>query len=331
MERPGTVMPDAKALGTLALCIPAYNAAGFLPRLLAAARDQTVPFDEILVFDDASEDQTAEIAAAWGATVIRSAVNVGCSAGKNRLASISKCEWLHFHDADDSLDSSFVASAKSIIRETQHDVVLLGFRVIDETTGDSLGERVFDQAQLEKDALAYALAEQINPFCGLYRRSTFLDSGGWVEDRRVMQCEDQAGHTSMALHGLRFTSDARILVTNFANPNSMTNSNLPGAQRALVRYFADVSKRVPKDMLPIIGKRLWRIAGTSAAMNDWSNARESVKLAAEIGSPISPEGARWFRMASAISNYGALKLRERIIRAFRPEARVKYRAYWRRQ
>ena len=35
----------------IALCIPAYNAAIYLPRLLNSAAQQTSPFDEILVFE----------------------------------------------------------------------------------------------------------------------------------------------------------------------------------------------------------------------------------------------------------------------------------------
>ena len=50
--------------GRLALCVPARNAAAHLPRLLETARLQPVPFDEVLVFDDASDDGTdAEIKA----------------------------------------------------------------------------------------------------------------------------------------------------------------------------------------------------------------------------------------------------------------------------
>jgi len=37
---------------SLALCVPAYNAAAFLQRLLESANAQTVPFDEVLVYDE---------------------------------------------------------------------------------------------------------------------------------------------------------------------------------------------------------------------------------------------------------------------------------------
>ena len=49
-------------MATIALCIPAYNAAWCLPKLLKSANDQLIPFDEILVYNDCSTDNTEEIA-----------------------------------------------------------------------------------------------------------------------------------------------------------------------------------------------------------------------------------------------------------------------------
>jgi len=94
-------------LETLALCIPAYNAAAYLPRLLTSAVNQAIPFTEILVYDDCSTDSTAAIARSYGANVISGSVNKGCSFGKNALAEKTTCEWIHFHDADDELLPNF--------------------------------------------------------------------------------------------------------------------------------------------------------------------------------------------------------------------------------
>lgn len=61
---------NVSSVPRVSVVIPARNEAGNLPRLLAALKNQTVfPF-EILVVDDASQDQTAEIARGFGVQVI---------------------------------------------------------------------------------------------------------------------------------------------------------------------------------------------------------------------------------------------------------------------
>src|SRR5665647_1284501 len=126
---------------TLTLCIPAYNAAAYLPTLLIAAKSQKIPFDEILVYDDCSTDDTASIVNNFGVTLIRGDVNKGCSTGKNTLASVAKSEWLHFHDADDLILPNFTEVAhRWIKKEDAPDIVLLHYQYQNFINGESLGE-----------------------------------------------------------------------------------------------------------------------------------------------------------------------------------------------
>src|SRR5436853_1319451 len=126
---------------TLALCIPAYNAAEFLPRLLRSAVAQTIPFDEIWVYDDCSNDHTGETAAEFGASVVRGDVNHGCAFGKNALANRTTCNWIHFHDADDALYPNFVEQAHQWMRDDAPDVVLFSY---EEVAGENRAVKQFD-------------------------------------------------------------------------------------------------------------------------------------------------------------------------------------------
>jgi glycosyltransferase involved in cell wall biosynthesis len=96
---------------TLALCVPAYCAEEHLPRLLATAREQVPPFDEIIVCVDASPDRTAEVAQQLGVKVLVNEQNLGCSMSKNRALTAATADWVHFHDADDVLLSGFTTEA----------------------------------------------------------------------------------------------------------------------------------------------------------------------------------------------------------------------------
>jgi len=67
------ILPVAAAVSAVprvSVVIPARNEAGNLPRLLTALKNQNVSPFEILVVDDASQDQTAEIARGFGAKVL---------------------------------------------------------------------------------------------------------------------------------------------------------------------------------------------------------------------------------------------------------------------
>src|SRR5262249_43673924 len=76
--------------------------------------DGSVP-DEVLVFDDAS-DVPLNVTETYGFALrtARSERNIGLSAARNRLAELTSCEYIHFHDADDV----FAANWARRIRET---------------------------------------------------------------------------------------------------------------------------------------------------------------------------------------------------------------------
>lgn len=307
---------------TLALCIPAYNATGFLGRLLAGAGAQTEPFDEIWVYDDASTDGTAELARKLGARVVRGETNAGCSHGKNVLAARCTSTWLHFHDADDALEPNFVATARPWMnRADAPDVVFFNYRTLEDGTERPLGTREFDGAALRTDALAYCLTEQINPFCGLYRREPFLAAGGWDEDYQVLQSEDQAGHLRLALAGLRFDADPACTVINYIRAGSMTTGNLAGAQRSTYHVLAKGAAAAPVRYHEIIAWRLWITAGLSGAYNDWENADRAADLARRIAPAMPVPGGLLMRLTARRFPYASLRLRERLIRWFRPAAR----------
>jgi glycosyltransferase involved in cell wall biosynthesis len=309
---------------TLALLIPAYNAASHLPRLLASAHAQSEPFDEIWVYDDASSDETAKVAESLGAQVLQGTVNRGCSAGKNALALRARSEWLHFHDADDELMPNFVSLARHWMSEGQHDVVLFPYEERDETTGRLLGARPFDPDDIARDARSYAIREQINPFCGLYRRDVFVAAGGYDEDPEVLFNEDVAMHIQLAFAGLSFAAETAVSIINYQRPDSMSQAN---QLKCIQAHYAVLRKTATRPGAAAYGaeiaSKLWKAAGVLSAYLDWERADAAVALARTLA-PDLFEGSAVFRAMARISPPLALRAREASVRALQPGLRSGY-------
>ncbi|MBD2501513.1 glycosyltransferase family 2 protein [Anabaena azotica] len=307
---------------SLALCIPAYNAAAYLPRLLQSALAQTIPFDEILVYDDCSTDDTGKIAVEFGAKVIRGEINRGCSHGKNALAEQTTCEWIHFHDADDALYPNFVEQAyKWMVLDNAPDVVLFNYEWRHDDTGELISIRYFDDAELRRDAIAYAIREQINPFCGLYRRSAYLQAGGYDTDPLVLYNEDVAFHCRLAIAGLKFAAEPTITIINYYRPNSMSSANQIKCAKAQYHVMRKVAASLSGRYAQEIAQRLWAIAGVSAAYLDWENADNCLHLATAVYSKSPNNLSVIFRFICNYNPYFAIRLREWLIRLLKPQLR----------
>lgn len=310
---------------TLALLIPAYNAATYLPRLLASAATQTESFDEIWVYDDCSTDDTAAIAERMGARVIRGSVNKGCSAGKNILARQATADWIHFHDADDELLTSFVGLARRWMEDGRADIVLFPYEERDDVTGEHIAYRRFDPADVARDARSFAIREQINPFCGLYRRTAFLAAGGYDEDPLVLFNEDVAMHIGLAFAGLAFAAETEVSIINHRRLDSMSASNGLKCAQAHHQVMRKTASRCDSGAYAQeIGSRLWRVAGLLAAYLDWRSADAAAGLAVTLTSPAPGDGSLLFRTAARLSSSLALRTREYALRCFRPQLRLGY-------
>jgi glycosyltransferase involved in cell wall biosynthesis len=304
----------------LALLVPARNAESVIGRLFDSAGAQYTPFDEVHVYDDASTDRTGEIARLRGAQVVRSDVNTGPSAGKNQLAAVTTCEWIHFHDADDAMHPEFVTRARTWMRADDADVVLFATEDREEGTDRVLARRAWDDAALAIDALRYAIPRTITN-CGIYRREAFLAAGGFNLDPAVKYNEDQAMHAQLALHGLRFRADNLPAMVIYQRAHSMSSGHRVECARAQVDVLDWIAARTRQTYLTEIGQSLWRLAGVCAGYSDWTYVRRCLDIAARLGYD-HPHREHWVVQALArLSPFAAVAARETVIRAVKPHLR----------
>lgn len=106
----------------ISLILPAKNEADGLRRTLPGVR-QLLPEAEIIVVDDGSTDDTADVARQHGATVLRSPYSMGNGAAIKRGARAATGEILVFMDADGQHDARLIPQLLARLDEG-HDMVV---------------------------------------------------------------------------------------------------------------------------------------------------------------------------------------------------------------
>lgn len=109
---------------TVSVVIPAFNSATYLGEALDSVLAQTYQPIEVIVVDDGSEDETAQVAAAYSGkiTYIRKERG-GPAAARNVGIREAKGEWIAFQDADDIWMPELLEKLVKAAAETGADLV----------------------------------------------------------------------------------------------------------------------------------------------------------------------------------------------------------------
>jgi len=309
-------------MSSIALCIPAYNAQNCLGDLLESALKQDILFDEILVYDDCSVDNTREIALKFGVTILQGKTNQGCSFGKNELAKASKSDWLHFHDADDLLLPNFTNEMHRWIdnESANFDVLVLNFEYREFINKKLLGTANHNKILLSENPLKYVISNKIVNF-GLYRRNSFLAAGGFDLDPNVLYNEDNAFHINLAKNGLRFDYLSTITCINYRHEQSMSNSNELKCAMANFHVLEKIAKS-HGSLYPVeISDQLWSCISSLSVFENWVYIKKALALSKSLGFPNSTNGNRLFNFLTKINPFFSVWLREKTIRIFKPNLR----------
>ncbi len=97
-------------MARVSIVIPTYNRARLLREAVQSALAQTHTDREVIVVDDGSTDETADVTAEFGDAVryLRQE-NAGVAAARNHGASVATGDYLHFLDSDDILHPQAIA------------------------------------------------------------------------------------------------------------------------------------------------------------------------------------------------------------------------------
>ena len=171
------------------IIIPAYNAGRTLPDTLTALKQQTISPDEyeVIVVDDGSTDDTADVARCFGANCI-SQPNRGPAAARNHGVRVAKGEIILFTDADCSPDQDWL---RQMVLPFQNEKTM-GVKGAYRTHQKAFAAR-FAQAEFEDryDLLSKADAiDMVDTYSAAFRRDRFIQIGLFDESFPVANNED---------------------------------------------------------------------------------------------------------------------------------------------
>lgn len=172
----------------MSVVIPCYNQGRFLGQAIESVLRQTYPASDIIVVDDGSTDDTAEIAARYPVRYLRQ-MNQGTSAARNRGLHASDAEYVVFLDSDDRLLPTALHVGASALDAAPEAVFAVGlYRRIDAEGGPLPGG---DRPRLPSAAYFGLLARcSIAVPAVTYRRAPLLESGGFDEHLRYAEDYD---------------------------------------------------------------------------------------------------------------------------------------------
>jgi len=88
----------------VSIIMPAYNAEKYIAGAITSVLQQTYPYFELIIVDDASQDRTVEIVCSFNderIKLIRHETNQGPGGARNTALEVAKGKWVTVLDADD--------------------------------------------------------------------------------------------------------------------------------------------------------------------------------------------------------------------------------------
>ena len=181
-----------KKSARVTVVVAAYNAAEFLGRCLDSLHDQTFRDFDVVVVDDGSTDNTAQIAEMRADVQVIRQSNSGPGAARARACHNRDTEFLAFIDADDAWMPDRLSRLVAAADSDQQLAFFTSDAIVVDPCGNELGryysrELEFPPPQLQLEAIA----EHNFVFTScLVRRSAFERAGGFSTDRQIIGAED---------------------------------------------------------------------------------------------------------------------------------------------
>ena len=176
----------------VSVIIPCYNYARFLGAALDSVLGQTYSNLEVIVIDDGSSDNTAEVAALYAGRIrYIHQENQGLSASRNNGIALASHDLLAFLDADDEWEPEFVSTLIDKLQELPDSfglVACLDHKI--GADGKRIPDRAHDSITGEVNTRDLLLKNRFFPGATVVRKDLFLKTGGFDTELRSSEDRD---------------------------------------------------------------------------------------------------------------------------------------------
>lgn len=182
-------MPEKEPF--VSICIPAYNSGKYILKTIDSIFAQTWKNLEVVVVDDASTDDTAQVLQSVKDSrfrLIQNEENLGMTANWNKCVRSCRGEYVKLIPADDILYPTCIEkSMRILMNHPEVSLVVTGSDLIndrDEITGKYCHwpkRGIIDGRKIAKASVMWNNFYG-NPVCALFRKEDFEKTGGFDED-----------------------------------------------------------------------------------------------------------------------------------------------------
>lgn len=182
--------PALERAPKVSVCVPAYNAAAYLPAAIESVLSQSFGDFELVVSDDASSDATPTVCGRYldqRFRVVRSDERLGQSGNWNRCLELARGEYVILLHADDELRPGYLERVVALL-DANEDVALVHCDVqhIDSDGAPLDLQRLFDEDRVDREGvvLRRLLLDGcvINPAGVTVRRSAYEAVGPFTAE-----------------------------------------------------------------------------------------------------------------------------------------------------
>ncbi len=176
---------------SISVVVPAYNASGYIRRVISPLLDmlKAGEVDEVLIVDDCSTDDTADIARDMGANVLKTPQNGGPGAARNLAAHHAIGDVLWLVDADVIAAPGGASLVRKAFQDPEVHAVFGSYD--NQPDGQQLLSKYKNLTHRYHHQHAKTDAKTFWAGCGALRKDAFLAVGGFdIETYKVPSIED---------------------------------------------------------------------------------------------------------------------------------------------